>query len=87
MVFQDSPAALNGIVFAVIGRIVNQNDLQVVLVGEFDQALDELGSVTGILWTIVQVDDSLFDRTIMHLVTLPPVFVKQVVRFFSHGLK
>jgi len=74
VVFKSSPAALNGVVFAVIRRIVNQNDLQVVFVREFDQALHELGSVTGILRTIVQVDDSLFDMAIMCLVSLPPLF-------------
>ncbi len=65
---------MGGVIFAVIRRIVDQNDLQVVLVSEFDQALDELGSVTGILRAIVQVYHQLFNMTIILSITLPPVF-------------
>ena len=74
MVFKDSPAALNGVVFAVIRRIVGQNDLKVVVVRELDHALDVLGSGTGILRAIVEVYNQLFDMAIILLVAYPPLF-------------
>ena len=51
--FQDAQAKFNGIVFAVIRRIVNQLNRQVMTVCEFDQPLDELSAMAGKLRAVI----------------------------------
>jgi hypothetical protein len=51
--FQDAPAPFNGIVFAVIRRIVNQLNCQVMTVCELDQPLDELSAMAGKLRAVI----------------------------------
>jgi hypothetical protein len=51
--FQDAPAPFNGIVLAVIRRIVNPLNHQVMTVCEFDQPLDELSATAGKLRAVI----------------------------------
>jgi len=53
--------------------ILSQYDFKVIFVRKVDHALHELCSMTGVLWTVVQVDDQLLDMTILFFVIIPPV--------------
>ena len=57
VIFQDSPAAFDGIVFAVIWRVVRQFQCQLVTVLEVDQPLHKLGTRSADLGTIVEIDE------------------------------
>ena len=70
--FEYAPASLDGIVLAVIGGIIGQFDYQLVEVGEFHQAFDELSSMTGNVRTVVQVHLQFADVGIHGLSLVPP---------------
>ena len=67
------PAALNGVIFAVIWRIVNQHDFKIIFVSKFGQAFHKPGSMAGILRPIIQVDNQLLEKMIPVFIALPPV--------------
>jgi len=52
---QDTPTALNRVVFAMIGRIVGQMHREAGLIHELHQPLDELGAPTVVLGAIIQI--------------------------------
>ncbi len=70
---QNAPASLDGIVLAVIGRIVGQDNLQTSARGKLNHSLDELGSRTGNIGPIVEVNHELTDLGIALPVRIPPV--------------
>ena len=74
MLFQDAPAAFDRVVFTVVGRIVDQNDFQLIAVGEGDHPFDELRARAGIFRTVVQINDQLPYGTVSGLISHPPVF-------------
>ena len=73
MLFQDPPAAFDGVVFTVVGRIVDQDNFQLIAVGEGHHPFDELSAITGIFRTVIQIDDQLVDGRKSLLVSFPPV--------------
>src|SRR5664280_1425926 len=60
MVFKNTPATFDRVIFAIVGWIISQYDFKVIFVRKVDHAFHELRSMTGVLWTVVQVDD--YDR-------------------------
>lgn len=74
VVFKDPPAAFDAVVFAVIGWVVRQFERQLVLVGKFHEAFDELGSRTGDLRSVVQIDLQTVDVRISDVASGPPLF-------------
>ena len=74
MVFKNTPATFDGIIFTIVGRIASQYDFKVIFISKVDHALHELCSMTGVLWTVIQIDDSLSDMTILFFVIIPPLF-------------
>ena len=61
MLFQEAPDPFNGIVLAVIGRIVGQLDSELEVVDKLGDALHELGAAAMVLRAIVQIDDESSD--------------------------
>jgi hypothetical protein len=57
MLFKNPPAALNGMIFAVIWRIIGQGDMQTCVPHEVHHARHELGVVAVIFGAIVKIDD------------------------------
>lgn len=57
MVFEYSPAALNGIIFAVVRGIIGQTDMQTRVPHKVHHALHELGAMAVIFWAVVEIDD------------------------------
>ena len=56
MIFQYSPNAFYRVVFAMIGRIVGQLDINRLASGELNDPLDELSSAATIFWPVASVD-------------------------------
>ena len=73
MFFQDAPAAFDGVVLAVVWRIVNQHDFKIVSVGKFNHPFHELRPKTGILRTVVEINDQLTNVSETVLVCIPPL--------------
>ncbi len=57
MVFQDAPHSFNGVVLAMVGRIIGQFQVDIVCPGKLHQALDELRPTALRLGTVVHVQD------------------------------
>ena len=74
MLLQDSPATLDGIVLAMVRRIIHQLDFQSGGVREPHQPVQELGSSTRVLRAVVQVDHQLAGGGMPRFVRLPPLF-------------
>ena len=74
VVFEDSPAAFDAVVFAVIGWVVRQFERQLVLVGKLNEAFHELGSRTADLRSVVQIDLQTADVRISDVALGPPLF-------------
>ncbi len=55
--FEDAPAAFDGIVRAVIGRILYQAYCQAVLAHEVHEALHKLGASAMVFRAIIQIND------------------------------
>ncbi len=72
VVFKRCPASFYGIVFAVIGRIINQTNPEVCRLDELHHAFNELSPVTFERWTIVQINHQFFHARISALMCLPP---------------
>lgn len=56
MLLEDSPATLDGVVLAVIGREVEEVDRLLDLIRPLDDALEKLGSYTTALRTAIHLD-------------------------------
>ena len=74
MVFKNPPTALDGVIFAVIRRIVSEHYFKIIFVSKLGQALHKLGPMTGIVRPIVQLDDQLIAMAILVFITFPPMF-------------
>jgi hypothetical protein len=70
--FQDSPDSLNGVVFAVIGRVVGQSNVEFVGNGKLNHALHELSATRMILWAIILIDEQGFNVAESLTITIPP---------------
>jgi hypothetical protein len=57
MVFQNPPAARNGIILAVVRGIIGQADVPPCLPHTVHQALHALGALAVIFWTVVEIAD------------------------------
>ncbi len=73
VIFQNPPAAFDGVVFAVVWRIIGQAYGDVIALDKFHQALHELGTPAVALWTIVQIDEQCLDVGKALFDGLPPV--------------
>jgi hypothetical protein len=56
VLFQDSPATLHRIVFAVIGRIVQEADAFADVIGKLDDSLEKLRTPTIALRSVIRLD-------------------------------
>ncbi len=56
MGFQDPPAALDRMVFAVGGRVVRQAHREVILLHKGDDAVHAWGPPVVILWSVIEID-------------------------------
>ncbi len=59
MRFQNAPTPLNGVIFTVIGRIIDESNPQASSVGKLDQPLDKLSTAALHVRTVIQIEDSL----------------------------
>lgn len=57
VVFKHSEYSLDGIVFAVVGRIECQLQIHLMMRGEFHQTLQPLRADAAVLWTVVGIND------------------------------
>ena len=78
MFFQNAPATFDGVVLAMVRRIVNQHDFQIVAIRKLHHPFDELRPKTGIAWTVVEIDHQLSKVSEAALVGGPPLL--QTVR-------
>ena len=74
MTLKNTPASLDSIVLAVILRIVNKLDCNIVAVSEHNQSLHELTTTAGYFRTIIQVDHDCANIGIQMLSYDPPIF-------------
>ena len=74
VIFQDTPAPFDEIVFAVIGRVVRQFQRELMPVRELDQAFHELSPGTGDLRAVVQIDQQPTHARMRKLAVGPPQF-------------
>ena len=75
MLFENPPTALNGVVFAVVRRIVQELNRASDGVGEGHQTCQELGAVPMAFRTVVELDLELRDGvTLLVWEALPPLF-------------
>ena len=72
VLFQNAPAAFDGVVFAVVRRQIHQFDLDLVAIGEPDQTVHELGPGTADLRAVVEFDVQPLDTGMNGLPLLPP---------------
>lgn len=70
--FKPSPIALNSIVFAVVGRVVDDADRNAGKVSKFDHAQQELTSTSATFRTVIHVDHQTFDIGKKVLSRTPP---------------
>jgi len=73
MVFKNSPATLDGVIFAVIRRIVSQYYFQIIFVSKLGQAFHKLGPMAGIVRPIIQIDNQLLEKMILVFIAQPSV--------------
>jgi hypothetical protein len=74
MLLQDTPAALDRIVFAMVGRVVQQLDNLTGVVGEIHHAFKKLGAHPAAFRTIVDFELDVSDRGLLgHGDVVPPV--------------
>jgi hypothetical protein len=73
VLFQDSPATLHRIVFAVIRRIVQEADGLADVIGKLDDSLEKLRTPTIALRSVIRLDLDVCDAsTLPGRLTLPP---------------
>ena len=70
--FQSRPVTLNGVVFAVIGWVVNQSHAQPCQIGKLCHAQKKLAAPSIAFRPIVQIDDQQLDPWQFWLSVLPP---------------
>ena len=84
VVFQDTPAAFDRVVLAVIRRVVRQFQCQLMPIRELDQTLHELRSGTGDFRAVVQIDQQPAYAGMCGLAVGPPQF--QTIRHKVAGI-
>ena len=74
MLLQDAPAAFDRIVFAVVGRVVQQVDGLADVIGQVHQALEELGPHPAAFRAIIDLELDMRDRGLLRRgEVVPPV--------------
>ena len=73
MFFQDAPAALDGVVLAMVRRIVNQYVFQMMAIRKLHHPFDELCPKTGVLRTVVEIDHQLPNLSEAIQIGIPPL--------------
>ena len=73
MLFQSSPTAFNGIVLAVIGRIIRQRKRHAGLANKLYQTRQKLSAATMTLRSIVKIEQQRLDLGKPRFVGLPPL--------------
>lgn len=73
MVFENPPAAFDGVIFAVIRGIGSQANMQLPAVDKVHHALHELRAMAVIFWTIVEIDNERGDLREAFADAVPPV--------------
>ena len=81
MFLQGSPAAFDRVVLAVVRRVVNQFNLDVVFVSELSQAFHKLRALAGYFRTVVQIDHQLANVRMLGFALAPPLL--EIIR---HGI-
>ena len=56
VILQDTPGPFNGVVLAVIRRIVSELNRHLKLIGEVGKPLHELRSAAVVFWAVVQIE-------------------------------
>jgi len=81
---QDALAPFDGVVLAMVWRIVDQHDFQRVVVSKCHHPFHELGPKTGVLGAVVQVNHQLAYVRVPFVVYVPPLLetVRQEVARF-----
>ena len=72
---QATPATFNRIIFAVVGRIVDEANFEARGIGTLNHALQELGSLPGNLGAVVEVEDQFLEMRIESTTLFPPPFL------------
>ena len=70
--FQNTPTPFNGIVFAVIGRVIQQMDGFANLVGKLHHAVQKLCANTTTFWTVIHFDLQPRHGSLLSLIQRPP---------------
>ncbi len=73
MLFEPAKGTFDGIVFAVIGRIIGQLDRDLLPLSQADQAMHELGASRVILGAVIGINDPALDLREARFDTLPPL--------------
>ncbi len=72
MLFKNASATFHGVIFAVIGRIINQLDREAVPVCERNHTLDELRTMARQFWAVIQINLPFANLWIGGLAFVPP---------------
>src|SRR6266545_1584703 len=72
VVFENAPAAFNGIVLAVVRRVIHQSHYDAILLYELDQTPHKLGAPTVVFGAVIQIDDQRSDLGKAVTYVLPP---------------
>jgi hypothetical protein len=70
--FQPGPVALDGVVFAIVRRVINQTHAEPRQIGKFAHAQQELAAPPIALRPVVQIDDELPEAAQVLTSALPP---------------
>lgn len=65
VLFEDAPTAFNGIVLAMVGRIVEQLNGYANLVCKFDHAVEKLSANPTTLWSIIDFELQAFGQSLL----------------------
>jgi hypothetical protein len=73
MVFQNAPAAFDGSVLAVVGRIIGQADMEGIVAHKVDHAPHALGATAMVFRAIIQINHPGSDRAQALMHRVPPL--------------
>ena len=73
MIFQDIPNTFHRIVCTMIRWIVNQVNIELISLHEFNRPLDELPASTSQLRPMIEIDHQFADMSTLILPVLPPI--------------
>jgi hypothetical protein len=57
MIFKHRPTPFDGVIFAIVWRILSQHDFKVMFIRKFNHPFHKLRPMAGVVWAVVQVDD------------------------------